>query len=124
MTPLESIREVAWTKDADGRFVAVNGAFVTEFHVAQSEVAGKTDYYVFPVQLAKRLLAGDREVLQAGRATRVEHCISRNENSRWVEMVKSPIVDAAGAVLGTLTVMRDLAAPSPSTAATQNRSDS
>jgi PAS domain S-box-containing protein len=111
-TPLENIREVAWTKDADGRFVAVNGAFVSEFHLAQAEVAGKTDYYVFPVQLAERLLASDREVLRAGRPTRTVHSFSRNEISKRVEMVKSPITDAAGAILGTLTVMRDLTSAS------------
>jgi PAS domain S-box-containing protein len=109
-TPLENIREVAWIKDADGRFVAVNGAFVAEFHVAQAEVAGKTDYYIFPVRLAERLQASDRDVLHAGRTTRIVHCISRNEISKRVEMVKSPIIDAAGAILGTLTVMRDLTA--------------
>jgi PAS domain S-box-containing protein len=112
-SPLKNIREVAWTKDADGRFVGVNSAFVSEFHVAQTEVAGKTDFYIFPVRLAERLLASDRAVLRAGRPVHSVHCISRNESSKWVEVVKSPITDAAGTILGTLTVMRDLVAPSP-----------
>ena len=116
-SPLENIREVAWIKDADGPFVAVNCAFTSEFHVAQTEVAGKTDYYIFPVRVAECLQASDREVLRAGRTTRTVHCYSRNEISKRVEMVKSPITDAAGAILGTLTVMRDLGAPSSSAAA-------
>ncbi len=109
-TPLENIGEIAWIKDLNGRYVAVNQAFATEFRVARADVVGKTDFYIFPVQLAGRLMVNDFEVLRAGRPLRMEDCISRNETRKWVEALKSPIIDASGEILGTLTVMRDLTA--------------
>lgn len=108
MMQLEKINDIAWIKDRLGRFVAVNRAFSKEFRIATDEVVGKSDYFVFQLQLAERLLANDLEVLRAGRPLRIEETIFRNEVRRQVEAVKSPILDAGGDILGTLTVMRDL----------------
>ena len=107
-TPLEKIGDIAWINDGDGRFVGVNRAFATEFRVSQDEVVGKTDFYIFPVRLAERLMFNDFEVLRAGRAMRMEDMITRHETLKWVEALKSPIIDRTGEILGTLTVMRDL----------------
>ena len=111
MMQLEKISDIAWIKDRLGRFVAVNRAFSKEFRVVTDEVVGKSDYFVFQLQLAERLLANDLEVLRAGRPLRIEETIFRNEVRRRVEAVKSPILDAGGDILGTLTVMRDLPIP-------------
>jgi PAS domain S-box-containing protein len=106
---IETLCEVAWIKDSNGRFLAVNRAFASEFHVDRRDVVGKSDFYIFSVQLAKRMLDNDFEVMRAGRPLRIEDCYVHDGASKLVEALKTPIVDASGKVLGTLTIMRELA---------------
>ena len=105
---IANLCEVAWIKDRKGRFVAVNGAFASEFRVVRNEVVGKTDFYIFPVRLAERLLDNDLEVMRVGRPLRIEDFFCRNGANRKTEALKSPIFDATGKILGTLTVLREL----------------
>ena len=59
-----------------GCFVAVNKAFVLEFRLVPVDVVGKTAFYVFPVQLAERLMVNDFEVLRKRQPLRIEDCLT------------------------------------------------
>lgn len=106
---IEKVCEVAWIKDGNGRFLGVNRAFASEFHVDRSDVVGKSDFYIFSVHVAKRMLDSDFEVMRTGRPLRIEDCYVRDGAPKMMEALKTPIVDARGKVLGTLTIMRELA---------------
>jgi diguanylate cyclase (GGDEF)-like protein/PAS domain S-box-containing protein len=106
---LDSIPDIAFLKDLDGRFIAVNQAFRAAFDV--DDCAGKTVYDVFPEMIAKRYDKEDREVSQAGTVKRYDDILtSIAGEQRWVDVIKVPIRNDSGEVIGLAGVTRDITA--------------
>jgi len=107
---LDSIADAAWFKDASGRFIAVNRAFRSVFGVPSTRLIGRTNRDVFDGTAADTAARDgeDRAVLRSRRAVRCEYEIRRGGESRWVETIKVPIVDADGAARGIAGTARDV----------------
>ncbi|HWR90557.1 MAG TPA: PAS domain-containing protein [Dissulfurispiraceae bacterium] len=45
---LNNIPDIAWLKDRESRFIAVNGPFGEACGVAPADLVGKTDYDIWP----------------------------------------------------------------------------
>ncbi len=101
-------------KDLDGRYVAVNGAFVRRTgRRSKRDVLGRRAGDVFPAVLADRYEEQDAEVLGTGRHLRDEiELIRRADGSLgWYLTTKVPVADR-GVVVGLVSVSRDLGVPS------------
>lgn len=112
-TNLEELVErhpfLAWSKDTQGRFVAVNQAFVVACGRASvGEVLGKTDLDIWPRELAERYRKGDAEVMSSGLHKLVKEPISDAGQLKWFETFKTPLYDAEGRLLGTMGFARDV----------------
>src|SRR5215471_750408 len=96
-------------KDLDGRFRFVNGPVARELGRSLPEIVGKTDYDFFSRELAEKYRADDthvsatREILQ----TVEEHRLPTGER-RFVEIIKAPVFNAAGAVTGVQVAFWDV----------------
>jgi len=106
---LDNIADIAWLKDRDGRFIAVNEALATQMGGRPETFAGTTDFDHFPRELAEHYQADDREIMASRKPKRVEEQITDKEGRRfWIETIKAPIIDDAGEVIGTTGVARDI----------------
>jgi PAS domain S-box-containing protein len=76
-----------------------------------SELIGKTDFDLFPVELAEKYRQDDRRVLSGGEAFEdlEEHVTARGEKLH-VHVVKRPILDGHGQVVGTQGIFWDVTA--------------
>src|SRR5215471_4573593 len=98
-------------KDLDGKFRFANGLFCRELGKPLHEIVGKTDYDFFAPELAEKYRADDqrvattREVLQ----TVEEHRLPSGER-KFVEVLKAPVYNAAGAVTGVQIAFWDVTA--------------
>ncbi len=98
-------------KDLDGRFRFANGLFCRELGKSLHEIVGKTDHDFFSKDLAEKYRADDqrvkdtREVLQ----TVEEHRLPTGER-HFVEVLKAPVYNAAGAVTGVQIAFWDVTA--------------
>jgi PAS domain S-box-containing protein len=98
-------------KDLDGRFRFVNGPVCRELGKSLPEIVGKSDYDFFSRELAEKYRADDtrvsttREILQ----TVEEHRLPSGER-RFVEIIKAPVFNAAGAVTGVQVAFWDVTA--------------
>ncbi len=104
---LDNSPYMAWLKDADGRYVKVNRTFVE--YVGQKDdqqVIGKTDFDLWPEELARKYSAIDAEVIATRRQLRTEEALPGV--SRWLETIKTPVIDENGNVLGTTGYARDI----------------
>jgi len=57
---------VVFLKDAAGRYILLNRRCEERFDLTEQDALGKTDYDLFPAQIAETLRAHDREVLERG----------------------------------------------------------
>ena len=57
---------IAWMKDAQGRHVYVNEVFARRFQITQEQCLGRTDFEIFPEDVARQLREHDQMILAEG----------------------------------------------------------
>lgn len=108
-TILDNIPDMAWLKDKEGRFLAVNEAFEKASGIAREILIGKTDFDYWPGELAQRYRFDDEEVMKTGERKRIEETLVHTKDKQiWVETIKSPIADEEGRIVGTTGIARDI----------------
>ncbi|MHC4757864.1 MAG: PAS domain-containing protein, partial [Planctomycetota bacterium] len=106
---LDSIPDIAWLKDREGRFVAVNEAMCKAHGMKAEELIGKTAFDVTSRDLAELYDADDKEVMNTRQRKQVEEQWGRKGEKRvWLETIKSPIYDESGEVIGTSGIAREI----------------
>ncbi len=106
---LDNIPDLAWLKDRDGRYVAVNATFTQTFSIREEDAVGRTDADFFPASLATRLGEHDAEVQGSGQQLRFEDkYLDRVGQWRDIDTIIRPIVDATGVLVGTMGIARDI----------------
>jgi len=106
---LNNIPDIAWLKDTDSRFIVVNEAFAESCGFRADEIVGKTDFDLWPEDLAQSYRADDREVMDSKKRKCIEErLVSKQYGETWIETVKTPIFDDQGKVIGTTGIARDI----------------
>ncbi|MGB7344730.1 MAG: PAS domain-containing protein [Pirellulaceae bacterium] len=95
-------------KDRRGRFTSVNPAFSKAVGIPADELIGKTDFDLFPAELAKQYLDIDNAIMESALP---EHVVEEHEGTggerRWVEVIKLPKTNEAGKVVGIQVIFWD-----------------
>lgn len=108
-TILNTQTDMAWLKDAEGRFIATNEALIRASGLTYEEVVGKTDYDLWPRDLAERYRRDDSTVMQTRKMLRTEEPFQKaNDRVIWLETIKLPVIDNDGRVIGTTGIARDI----------------
>ncbi len=106
---INNIPDMAWLKDADSRFIAVNRAFGETVGIAPESLVNQTCEVCFGKAQAKKFREDDRAVMKDGKQVIVEEMIlDSNKNGVWLETIKSPILDESGKVAGTVGIAREI----------------
>jgi PAS domain S-box-containing protein len=105
---LDNLPFLAWLKDSQGRFLEVNEPFAKSCGASEAEIVGKTDFDIWPQDLAQTYVDDDRWVMESGRKKQVEERIAAMAGSRWFETFKTPIYDAEHNLLGTTGFASDI----------------
>jgi PAS domain S-box-containing protein len=106
---IENQPGLLWMKNRDGKFLAVNTEFSISSGMENPEMlVGKTDFDIWPQDLAARYVADDDRVMQSGKPCMVEEPISVEGTMQWFETFKAPIFDKQGTVIGTTGFSRDI----------------
>ncbi|MFA5165534.1 MAG: PAS domain S-box protein [Candidatus Omnitrophota bacterium] len=106
---LDNIPDMAWLKDRESRFIAVNEPFGRACGLKPADVAGKTDLDIWPRELAEKYRADDKEVMVSGKRKVVEETVADIEKKmKWIETIKTPVYDDKGNIAGTTGIARDI----------------
>jgi len=106
---LDNIPNIAWLRDREGRYVAVNEPFSKMFGLTPRDLVGKSDYDIYPAKLAEKYEKDFKEVMETGKRTYFEESVTDHEgNVRYVEKIKTPIFNNAGAVIGIIGIAHDI----------------
>jgi PAS domain S-box-containing protein len=106
-TILDNSGTVISRKDVHGRYLLVNRLFQDLFHV-EADVIGKTDYDIFPPEIAARFQENDRKALAAGAPISVEETVPQEDGLHTYISVKFPIQDLDGRVAGVCGIATDI----------------
>jgi PAS domain S-box-containing protein len=107
---LDNIPDLAWVKDASGRYVAVNRALATTKGFPQpSQMIGMTDFELHPPELAKKYRLDDAEVMASTGSKRIEEThVDADGSHSLVETIKTALHDRDGRLAGTVGIARDI----------------
>ncbi len=96
-------------KDPEGRLTFCNQRYCATLNRPLQELLGKTDFDLFPLELAAKYLRDDQRVLQDGSVfeTVEEHRLPSG-GKIYVQVVKTPIHDARGSIIGTQGIFWDV----------------
>ncbi|MDD5129946.1 MAG: PAS domain S-box protein, partial [Candidatus Omnitrophica bacterium] len=106
---LDNIPDIAWLKDLQGRFIAVNDPFAKACGFKIEEIIGKTDLDIWPRDLALKYRADDQDVIDSKKRKIVqEKLFYQSDGEQWIETIKTPFFDDHGKVLGTTGIARNI----------------
>ena len=106
---LDNIPHLAWLKDAQSQFIAVNRACAAIGGYTPAELVGKNDLDLWPVELGQQYRANDIEVMASGERQVVEERTWTLEGEpRWLETIKTPIRNSDGQIAGTAGIALDI----------------
>lgn len=100
-----------FVKDAEGRFVRVNRAFLELVRVVNaSDVIGKRDADFFPRGCAENYARDDRAVLESSQPLidKAELVVNADGSTDWFCTTKIPVLDAEQRPIGVCGVTRDI----------------
>ena len=88
---------MAFMKDADGRFVYVNGPMTQKFGIAEADWLGKTDAELWGAEIARPLREIDLRVLAGGVMVKLLETVPTPDgsSSHW-QSYKFPLTEASG----------------------------
>ena len=97
-------------KDRDSVYQAVNPAFCRYLGKPAAEIIGKTDFDLFPLNEAERYRRDDLRVMETGVQLVQDEEVTSAIGIKWLQVVKTPVLDEAGQPSGVLCSVRDIGA--------------
>jgi PAS domain S-box-containing protein len=107
---VESLPASILRKDLEGRFTFGNQKFYAALGVqGLDQVVGKTDLDFYPRELAEKYRADDRRVIATDAVLEaVEDNVAPHSERRFVQVIKTPLHDASGAIIGVQGIFWDV----------------
>jgi PAS domain S-box-containing protein len=97
-----------YLKDVAGTYRFANRQFLNRHGLRPEQVLGRRDEEIFPGPQAAHFAATDGQVMERRAALELEQAIATAEGERVHMIVKFPVFDAAGAVVGVGGVSTDI----------------
>jgi PAS domain S-box-containing protein len=109
-TLIDNLPDAIYAKDTADRKTLSNLADQKNLGCAtEAETIGKTDFDLFPRELAERLHADDLKVIQGHSViNREEYFLDQQGRKRWLLTSKLPLHDQGGNVIGLVGINRDI----------------
>ena len=96
-------------KDLDSAFTFANQRFCEMIHRPLDDLLGKTDFDLFPVELAEKYLGDDHRVIDTQQTFEdVEEHRKPDGELMYVQVLKAPVYDAQRNVVGTQGIFWDV----------------
>ena len=110
-TLMDYLPHSIYFKDVDSRFTRINRALTASFGLHDAaEAIGKTDADFFTAEHALEAVADEQAILRTGKPLidKEERETWPDGRTTWVSTTKMPLYDAAGRIVGTFGVSRDI----------------
>jgi PAS domain S-box-containing protein len=110
-TLVDNLPDGIYAKDGEARKILANSADLKNLGCqTEAEAIGKTDFDLYPKEIAATFFADDMSVLKEGKPVinREEKAVLKNGEARWLLTSKIPWRDDAGKIIGLVGIGRDI----------------
>ena len=108
---LDNTTAVVFVKDLELRYLLVNREYERRHQVQRDQLRGKTDFDIFPQEVAETVRSNDRHVIEAGNPIQFEETVPTSGGERQYVVVKFLLRDGTAkpyAVCGIATDITEL----------------
>jgi PAS domain S-box-containing protein len=105
---VERLPQEIYLKDRNSVYVYCNDHYAGRFHVSREHITGKTDYDLYPEELAQRYFDEDRRILESGTSVERDERHGNNAHEVVIHKFKMPVKDEKGDVSGILGICWDV----------------
>jgi PAS domain S-box-containing protein len=105
---IDNSRAAIFLKDLQGRYLLMNQECAQLFRLTEAEGVGKTDFDLFPSEVAKQLQANDQAVIVTGEALTLEEEVLLEDGTFTYLSVKFPLLDEAGSPYAICGISTDI----------------
>jgi PAS domain S-box-containing protein len=108
---LDNTTAVVFVKDLELHYILVNREYERRHQVQRDQIRGKTDFDILPRDVAEKLRANDRHVIEAGTSIQFEEAVPMAEGDRQYVVVKFLLRDRTSkpyAICGIATDITEL----------------
>ncbi|BAY85483.1 multi-sensor signal transduction multi-kinase [Calothrix parasitica NIES-267] len=105
---LETIPDVFFAKDLQGKYIAVNANLAKLFNKSISEIIGKYDTELFSPEFGQSVMLKDQEIMTQGITETCEEVLPNNGINRTFLTIKTPLQDSTGNITGLIGLTRDI----------------
>lgn len=99
---------VIYLKDREGRFILINKRFEHIFHITKEYIKGKTDFDIFPEEIASAFRSNDVDVLKEKRPLQFDEMAPHDDGMHYYLSMKVPIFDSYGVPYATCGISTDI----------------
>ncbi len=107
-TLVENLPQKIFLKDKNSVYVSCNDNLARDFKIKSEEIAGKTDYDIVPRELAEEYRADDKRIIESGQTKAIEEKYIQEGEERIIHIVKTPVKDEQGNIIGVLGIFWDI----------------
>ena len=105
---LDHTPAVVYIKAIDGKYIFVNKRYEALFHNTRTEVVGKTDYEIFPKDVADEFRRNDKRVTRNRSAELIEEQAPHDDGLHTYISAKFPLLDARGEAVALCGISTDI----------------
>jgi PAS domain S-box-containing protein len=95
-------------KGRDLTYLACNENYAVDHGMKPSEIFGRSDYDLYPRELAEKYRVDDLRILETGRSETIEECYVKDGQEFHVQTIKSLFRDQSDEVIGILGTFWDV----------------
>jgi general secretion pathway protein A len=108
-TLVENIPLKMYMKDRASVYVFCNEKFAAGLKIKAEDIAGKTDYQLFPAELAEKYVSDDERIMATGQVENIEEEYVHEGQTFIVHKVKKSVKNERGETVGILGIYWDIA---------------
>jgi PAS domain S-box-containing protein len=105
---IDNSTAVIFMKDLSGKYLLINRKYEALFHISKTEMIGKTDYDVFPVEIADKFRANDQEVIKRKSPIEFDETAPHDDGLHYYFAIKFPLLDNNGEVYAVCGIATDI----------------
>ncbi len=104
----DNVSTVMFLKDLAGRYLYVNRRYETLFDVTNAAIQGKTDFDMFPAEIAAGFIQDDQTVIQSGQPLEIEDLMRHADGVHAYMSVKIPVRNENGDIYAVCGIATDI----------------
>jgi len=105
---LDNSTTLIYVKDLESRYLRVNRRFEELYNIKKGQAKGKTDYDLFPKEMAESLRANDQKVIEAGGPLEFEEVVTHSGGIHTYISIKVPLFDPRGRPYAVAGISTDI----------------